>query len=94
MFHDLGWAESFLILAVILMVFGAGKLSQVGKALGKSVREFHEASRGNTTDVPVGISPVEIVSAGQPIIPQPVVGKVSASGRFGWAKTLFRCHKV
>ena len=29
-----------LILAIILVVFGAGKLSQVGSALGQSVKEF------------------------------------------------------
>lgn len=29
-----------LILAIVVIVFGAGKLGQVGGALGKSVREF------------------------------------------------------
>ena len=29
-----------LILAIILVVFGAGKLSQIGGALGQSVKEF------------------------------------------------------
>lgn len=29
-----------LILAIVLVVFGAGKLGQIGGALGKSVREF------------------------------------------------------
>src|SRR5690349_19624722 len=29
-----------LILAIVLVVFGAGKLGQVGGALGQSVREF------------------------------------------------------
>lgn len=29
-----------LILAIILVIFGAGKLSQVGGALGQSVKEF------------------------------------------------------
>jgi sec-independent protein translocase protein TatA len=32
-----------LILAIVLIVFGADKLSQVGGALGKSVREFKES---------------------------------------------------
>jgi len=31
-----------LILAIVLVVFGAGKLSQVGGALGQSVKEFKE----------------------------------------------------
>lgn len=29
-----------LILAIVLVVFGAGKLSQVGGALGQSIKEF------------------------------------------------------
>lgn len=35
-----------LILAIVLVVFGAGKLGQIGGALGKSVREF----KTNVTD--------------------------------------------
>lgn len=31
-----------IILAVVLIIFGAGKLSDVGGALGKSVKEFKE----------------------------------------------------
>ncbi|MGN6362026.1 MAG: twin-arginine translocase TatA/TatE family subunit [Thermomicrobiales bacterium] len=31
-----------LILAIVLVVFGAGKLGQIGGALGKSVKEFKE----------------------------------------------------
>ncbi len=35
-----------LILAIVLVVFGAGKLSQVGGALGQSIKEF----KTNVTD--------------------------------------------
>lgn len=35
-----------LILAIVLVVFGAGKLSQVGGALGQSIKEF----KSNVTD--------------------------------------------
>lgn len=38
----LGIGELVILLAVVLVVFGAGKLSGVGKAVGKSVREFKE----------------------------------------------------
>ncbi len=46
MFRDIGPMEIGLILLIILVVFGAGKLPQVGGALGKSIREFRKASRG------------------------------------------------
>ena len=38
-----------LIFAIGLLVFGPGKLPTIGRALGKSLREFKEAV--NTTDV-------------------------------------------
>ncbi len=44
---DLGWPEVLLILAIVLIVFGAGKLPQVGSALGKGIREFRRAQRGD-----------------------------------------------
>ncbi len=37
-----GPTELVLILVVIIVIFGAGKLGGVGKAVGKSVREFKE----------------------------------------------------
>jgi sec-independent protein translocase protein TatA len=46
MFRDIGPMEIGLILLVILIVFGAGKLPQVGAAFGKSIREFRKASHG------------------------------------------------
>jgi sec-independent protein translocase protein TatA len=37
--------EIGLILVIILVVFGAGKLPQVGSAIGKTIREFKKAQR-------------------------------------------------
>ncbi len=42
----LGWPEILLVLAIILIVFGVGKLPQVGSSIGKGIREFRKASRG------------------------------------------------
>ena len=39
--HLHGWEIALIVLAIIL-VFGVGKLSQVGGALGKSIREFRK----------------------------------------------------
>lgn len=38
----IGIAQLGLIVVVVLVIFGADKLSGVGKAVGKSVREFKE----------------------------------------------------
>ena len=37
--------EVWVILVIILIVFGAGKLPQVGGALGKGIREFRASQR-------------------------------------------------
>jgi len=38
----LGATELFIILILVLIVFGAGKLPQVGEALGKGLKSFKE----------------------------------------------------
>jgi sec-independent protein translocase protein TatA len=43
-----------IILAIILLVFGPGKLSGLGSALGSSIRDFKKATREDDDDVPAG----------------------------------------
>ena len=38
----LGTGELVIILVLVLVVFGAGKLSSIGGALGKGIRNFKE----------------------------------------------------
>ncbi len=40
----LGGMEILLILAVVLLLFGAKKLPELAKGLGKSIKEFKKAS--------------------------------------------------
>ncbi len=42
----IGPLELVLILAVVLIIFGVGKLPQVGKGLGQAIREFNKAKSG------------------------------------------------
>ena len=65
---NLGPTELIIILVIVLIVFGAGRLPQVFSSLGKGVKEFREASEGNdttevsktttTTTTPVTTTPV------------------------------------
>jgi sec-independent protein translocase protein TatA len=41
----LGTQELIIILVLVLIVFGAGKLPQVGSALGKGLRNFKEGTK-------------------------------------------------
>ena len=43
----LGVGELVLILVIVLIIFGAGKLPQIGDALGKGIRNFKKASTGH-----------------------------------------------
>ena len=43
---NVGFPELILILAVVLLVFGPGKLPEIGKAVGNSFREFKDATSG------------------------------------------------
>ena len=36
----------FFILLIVLVIFGPGKLPELGKGLGKGIREFKEALKG------------------------------------------------
>jgi len=42
---NLGPSELVIILAIVLVIFGAGKLPQVGGALGKGIKEFKDATK-------------------------------------------------
>lgn len=44
MFNLGGW-EWVILLVIVLIVFGVGRLPEIGGALGKSIREFREASK-------------------------------------------------
>lgn len=43
-FGTLGGLEWLIILVIVIIIFGVGKLPQLGGAIGKSIREFREAS--------------------------------------------------
>ena len=51
MFQTFSWPEALIILTVILIVFGVGKLPQVGGALGKGIREFRGGKTGLLDDL-------------------------------------------
>jgi len=50
MIGSLGLPELIVILALVLIVFGAGKLPDVMSSMGKGVREFRKASEGDYDD--------------------------------------------
>ena len=41
----LGVPELVVILVIVIVVFGAGRLGEIGGALGKGIKEFRSATR-------------------------------------------------
>ena len=50
----LGWQELVIVLVIIMIIFGAGKLPEIAKSLGQGVKEFREEA--NAPVVPVTAS--------------------------------------
>lgn len=46
MFGHIGWPEALLFLLIVLLIFGASRLREVGGALGGAIREFRSAVSG------------------------------------------------
>jgi sec-independent protein translocase protein TatA len=42
---NLGLPELLLILAIVVILFGAGKLPQLGKGLGEGIRNFKQSMK-------------------------------------------------
>ena len=40
--------EIVILLVIALLVFGPGRLPEVGSALGRGIREFRDATKGTT----------------------------------------------
>lgn len=71
MFGSFGWMELLLILIIVLIIFGAGKIPQLGEGLGKAIKGFKKSV--NEADA-VDVTPTQeqttqtqqIPQAGQP----------------------------
>ena len=46
-FRSFGPFEMIVILVIVLLVFGVGKLPQVGEAMGKAVRQFRKTQESS-----------------------------------------------
>jgi sec-independent protein translocase protein TatA len=52
-FGRIGATELILILAIALVIFGPAKLPEIGKTLGKAIREFKAQANKVTEDLKV-----------------------------------------
>jgi sec-independent protein translocase protein TatA len=48
----LGMPELVIILVIILIIFGAGKLPEIGRGIGKGIKNFKQATSETPEDIP------------------------------------------
>ena len=47
----LGYMELIIILVIVLIIFGAGKLPEIGSGIGKGIRNFKKATREKPEEI-------------------------------------------
>lgn len=53
----IGPTELIIILVIILIIFGVGRLSEIGGALGRGIREFRRGQSGEKDDDKIAETP-------------------------------------
>jgi sec-independent protein translocase protein TatA len=48
---NIGMTELLVILFIVLIIFGAGKLPEIGRGLGQAIRGFRKAASGEVDEL-------------------------------------------
>jgi sec-independent protein translocase protein TatA len=51
MFGNLGMSEILMVLVIVLLVFGAKRLPEIGSSFGKGIREFKRSMKEVTDEI-------------------------------------------
>jgi sec-independent protein translocase protein TatA len=57
MFGSLGVPELLIILLIVIIIFGANKLPQLGKGIGQGLKNFKESVKGEEPPPPPPAGP-------------------------------------
>ena len=45
----IGFPELMVILAIVIIIFGASRLPEIGRGIGSAIRNFKDATKDNKT---------------------------------------------
>jgi sec-independent protein translocase protein TatA len=62
----LGWQELVIVLVIVLIIFGAGRLPEVAKSLGQGVKEFRKEAGGEEIEGGTVASSTSTTASNQP----------------------------
>ena len=62
----LGWQELVVVLVIIMIIFGAGRLPEVVKSLGQGVKEFKQEAAGGSDSLAAASASSGDAYEGQP----------------------------
>ena len=66
MIGTLGWQELLIILVILALIFGASRVSDLGGALGRGIREFRQESRNEDDEEEEKDEPETAQASSQP----------------------------
>lgn len=47
---SIGWPEIILIVIVVVLIFGARKIPEIGRGIGEGIRNFRKAMKGDSEE--------------------------------------------
>ena len=71
---NIGLPEVLVVLVIALIIFGPKRLPELGRSVGKGIREFRASISGNDDDEEESSKPAQIEGAEKPS--EPVEGEV------------------
>jgi sec-independent protein translocase protein TatA len=66
MFGSVGWPQLLIVLLIVLVIFGAKRLPEMGRSLGSGMREFKDSITGKN-DPDDGVISGDVVSERQQV---------------------------
>ena len=70
MFANLGFTEILILLLVLLLVFGARRIPEIGASIGQGIKEFKRSLKDAGEEEPRAVPPASTAST----IPPPPAG--------------------